>query len=110
MTSIDRSAGARNAVTMTAMTMTGTLRWIPVDENGRTLPFGYTHLSAFAYVGDDRQHESALVIRGVARGETESLVEAAWVDGYPALAAHPGDVITLVASQRPIATLALTMA
>jgi hypothetical protein len=109
MTSIDRSAGGRNDVTMTATTMTGTLRWIPIDQNGPTLPFGHTRLSAFAYVGDDRQNESALVVRGIERGATESSVEAEWVDGYPALTARMGDVITLVASQRPIATLALTM-
>jgi hypothetical protein len=110
MISIDRRAAARNDATMTATTMTGTLRWVPIEENGPTLPFDNTRLSAFAYVGDDRQNESALVVRGIELGATESSVEAEWVDGYPALAAHPGDVITLVASQRPIATLALTMA
>ena len=93
---------------MTAVTMTGTFRWIPVEQNGPTMPFDFERISAFAFVGDDMRTESAIVVRGLQRGASESSVKAQWVDGYPELDARPGDVITLVASQRPIATISLS--
>ncbi|MBK6309488.1 MAG: hypothetical protein IPF42_02465 [Candidatus Microthrix sp.] len=88
--------------------MTGTLRWIPAEENGPTMPFDQQHISAFAYVGDRRNDESAIVVRGLEEGTTESSVEAEWVDSYPQLTTSPGDVITLIGAQRPIATIAVT--
>lgn len=93
---------------MTTDTMTGTLRWIPAEENGPTMPFDQQHISAFAYVGDRRDDESAIVVRGLEEGTTESSVEAEWVDSYPQLTTSPGDVITLIGAQRPIATIAVT--
>jgi hypothetical protein len=93
---------------MTTDTLTGTLRWIPAEENGPTMPFDQQHISAFAYVGDRRDDESAIVVRGLEEGTTESSVEAEWVDSYPQLTTSPGDVITLIGAQRPIATIAVT--
>ena len=93
---------------MTTDTLTGTLRWIPAEENGPTMPFDQQHISAFAYVGDRRNDESAIVVRGLDKDSTESSVEAEWVDSYPALSTRTGDVITLIGAQRPIATIAVT--
>ena len=93
---------------MTTDTLTGTLRWIPAEENGPTMPFDQQHISAFAYVGDRRDDESAIVVRGLEEGTTESSVEAEWGDSYPQLTTSPGDVITLIGAQRPIATIAVT--
>ena len=93
---------------MTTDTLTGTLRWIPAEENGPTMPFDQQHISAFAYVGDRRDDESAIVVRGLEEGTTESSVEAEWVDSYPQLTTSPGDVITLISAQRPIATISVT--
>ena len=55
---------------MTTDTMTGTLRWIPAEENGPTMPFDQQHISAFAYVGDRRNDESAIVVRGLDKDST----------------------------------------
>ena len=86
-------------------TVTGVLRWVPASENGPTIPFDGDRITAFARLDSDPTAESALVVRGLVAGATECSVEAEWVDGYPALATSPGDVIMLTASQRPIARI-----
>ena len=85
----------------------GVLRWVPPGENGPTIPFDGERITAFAHVGSERSSESAIAVSGLVAGAEECLVRAKWVDGYPALAVTAGDVITLTASQRPIATLAV---
>lgn len=95
---------------MSGTTIAGILRWIPVADNGPTMPFEHERISAFAYVGDDQRRETVLVAHGVRPGATESEVEARWVNGYPELPVRPGDLITLTASQRPIAILEVTAA
>src|SRR5262245_29486388 len=85
----------------------GVLRWVPPGENGPTIPFDGERITAFAYVGSERGAESAIAVSGLVVGAEECAVRAEWVDGYPALAVVAGDVITLTASQRPIATLAV---
>lgn len=86
----------------------GTLTWVPPGENGPTMPFDVDQITSFAYVGDDRTSASALVVRGLAPGGAAGPVTASWVESYPELAVGAGDVITLMASQRPIATISVT--
>ncbi|OHV43822.1 hypothetical protein [Pseudofrankia sp. BMG5.36] len=83
----------------------GTLHWIPMEAHGPTAPFLYKRICAFAYVGSDLQTESAILVEGLEPGKETCAVEAHWVDGYPELAASQGDVVTLIAAHRPIATI-----
>jgi hypothetical protein len=85
----------------------GTLVWAAPEENGPTMPYDGDAITSFAYVGDARRQESALAVSGLVPGAGECRVEARWVDTYPELDVGPGDVITLVASQRRIATIAV---
>jgi len=85
----------------------GMLQWIPVEEHGPTAPFPHEYICAFAYIGSDARTESAILVEGLEPGKNECVVRARWVDGYPKLAARPGDVLTLIAAHRPIATIAV---
>lgn len=86
----------------------GTFRWIPVAENGPTLPFGRPKMAAFAYVEPRRETEGALLIHGLPGPDEAGRVTASWTAGYAIPTALPGDVVTVVASQRPIATIDVT--
>ena len=103
MEAIDRSDRYAHDGRMSTDAITGEFRWVPKEENGPSLPMGVDRLSAFAYV--DPAEESAIFVRGVPEFGQAGTVEAVWCDGYPSPATRPGDVITLIASQRPIATI-----
>jgi hypothetical protein len=77
-----------------------------VEENGPTTPFHSDRMSAFAYL--DPGEETAIFVTGLPDFEQSGEVQASWCDGYPSPAVTIGDVITLIASQRPIATLEVT--
>ena len=83
----------------------GTLNWIPMEAHGPIAPFPHERICAFAYVGSDLQTESAILVEGLTPGEQKCAVHAHWVDGYPELRAAEGDVVTLIAAHRPIATI-----
>ena len=82
---------------MSSKTITGNLHWIPADENGPNLPF------------EPRTDvEGAVLIRGLAGDGSDSAVKVQWVPGYPVPETSAGDVITVLAAQRPIATITVT--
>lgn len=93
---------------VTTKMISGSFRWVPIEENGPSQPLGVDHLSAFAYV--EPSEESAIFVRGVPEFGGSGEVEARWCEGYAAPATKEGDVITLIASQRPIATISVTSA
>ncbi len=70
------------------------------------MPFVHNQISAFAYI--DPAEESAIRVEGIPGFGKTGDVLASWCDGYPTPEAHAGDVITLIASQRPIATIVVT--
>jgi hypothetical protein len=76
-----------------------------MESHGPTAPFPYERICAFAYMGSDLETESAILVEGLEPGAEECDVRAHWVDGYPELAARQGDVVTLMAAHRPIATI-----
>lgn len=84
----------------------GEFRWVPIEQNGPSLPFDGDRLSAFAYL--DPSQESAIYVEGLPGAGEAGGVEARWCDGYPAPLTKAGDVITIIASQRPIATIEVT--
>ena len=88
--------------------MAGTFHWIPAAENGPTAPFPGERITAFAYVGDGHRRDLAIRVQGLQSGGGAAEVTATWVDGYAPGEVREGDVITLVASQRPIARLEVT--
>jgi hypothetical protein len=93
---------------MSSKTITGNLHWIPADENGPNLPFELEKMSAFAYVEPRADVEGAVLIRGLAGDGSDSAVKVQWVPGYPVPETSAGDVITVLAAQRPIATITVT--
>jgi len=86
----------------------GTFHWIPAVENGPTIPFGRPKMSAFAYVEPQRDNEGALLVEGVPAQEEDAAVRARWIVGYPTPHTNVGDVVTVLAGQRPIATITVT--
>lgn len=86
----------------------GTVSWIPASENGPTIPFNGPKLMAFAYVGDRHREDTPIVVRGLQGDGASCEVTAEWVADYAAPTVRAGDVITLVASQRPIARIEVT--
>ena len=60
---------------------------------------------AFAYIGDRHREDTALLVRGVQADADAFEIHRGVGRGYPAPNARSGDVITLVASQRPIARI-----
>lgn len=93
---------------MTTTRIIGNLRWIPAAENGPNIPFQLTKMSAFAYVEPNVDVEGAVLIRGLTGDGDDSRAELSWVPGYPMPETGPGDVITVLAAQRPIATIIVT--
>ena len=91
---------------MTSQTFVGSFRWIPVEENGPTTPFHSDRMSTFAYL--DPSEETAIFVRGLPDFGGSGEVQARWCDGFPSPVVAAGDVITLIASQRPIATMEVT--
>ena len=86
----------------------GTLRWIPATENGPSVPFDRPKMTAFAYVEPQRDEEGAILIRGLAQWGADCRVEVCWLPGYPIPDTNVGDVISVLASQRRIATITVT--
>jgi len=87
----------------------GRFRWIPPEEGGRLYPPDADHLAVIARVegSDPVTGEHCLVIDGiVADGESE--VRAWWQDPNRAPSVVPGDVLTVVGGNRPIAKLEVT--
>src|SRR3954467_12879941 len=93
---------------MSEHTVSGRFQWIPASENGPTMPFGRPKLSGFAYVEPRRDVEGAILLHGLPDGDAAAEVEGRWLPGYPVPETRVGDVIVVVASQRPIARLAVT--
>ena len=92
---------------MSTQQITGSFRWVPAEENGPSLPYAHERISAYAYIDPDE--ESAIFVQGIPGfGETGEVV-ATWCEGYPSPVAKPGDIITLLASQRPIATIMVSI-
>jgi hypothetical protein len=88
--------------------LTGMFRWIPAEDNGPCLPFDRPRISAFAYVEGRSDVEGALLIRDLPDQGAGAQVAAQWLSGYPLPRTEPGDVVTLIASQRPIATITVS--
>ena len=55
-----------------------------------------------------RREEGALLITGLPAQDSDGDVQACWVDGYAVPPTKAGDVVTVLASQRPIATITVT--
>jgi hypothetical protein len=88
--------------------LTGAFRWIPVEENGPCVPFDRPKICAFAHVDGRPDLEGALLIRALPEPGAAAEVLARWLPEYPVPHTEPGDVVTLVAAQRPIATITIT--
>lgn len=104
MTTIDNGHWVLHDLHVTTDTISGEFRWVPAEDNGPTMPFERSRISAFAYVGD-HMNETAVFVEGLPPAGETAPVSLRWVDGYPAPDVEPGDVITLTASQRSIATI-----
>ena len=70
---------------MSSKTITRSFRWVPVEESG-------------------------ILVRCLPGFEERGDVEANWWESHPAPVTAAGDVTTLIASQRPITTIAVTSA
>jgi hypothetical protein len=90
------------------MNFSGVFRWIPTDDNGPTMPFDRAKMSAFAYVEPRAVEQGAVLLDGLPEPAAEGLVEGRWIDGYPCPDTRVGDTVTVIAAQRPIATVAVT--
>lgn len=93
---------------MSEYTVSGRFQWIPASENGPTMPFGRPKMSAFAYVEPKREVEGAILLHGLPDGDAVGEVTGTWLSGYPVPETCVGDVIVVVASQRPIGRLTVT--
>ena len=87
----------------------GSFRWIPPEEGGRLYPPDREHLAAKVRLehGAADGDEHCLLIDGIAV-DRESDVRARWQDPDHAPAVNPGDVLTVVGGNRPIARLEVT--